>query len=102
MRETCCLRLRVLQGGCTVITSPEDLGEESFHEERTSEAAEADALQAPPCFFSSSSSSYWKQNLNANISSANRLGTQETLAQVHLLSIFFFFLPSAFCLLAMK
>lgn len=32
IREMRCLRLRVLQGGCTVITSPEDLGEESFHE----------------------------------------------------------------------
>lgn len=59
--------------------------------ERTGEAGEIDALQAPPCL--SSSSSYWKQNLNANISSANRLGTQETLAQVHLVSIFLFFFP---------
>lgn len=70
--------------------------------ERTGVAGEVDALQAPPCLSSSASS--WKQNLNANISSANRPGTQETLAQVHLPSIFFVFLfiSSAFCLLAMK
>lgn len=59
--------------------------------ERTGEEGEVDALQAPPCLSSSSSSSDWKPNLNANISSANRLGTQETLAQVHLLSIFSLF-----------
>lgn len=37
IREMRSPRLWVLQGGCTVITSPEDLGEESFHEKTEGE-----------------------------------------------------------------
>lgn len=77
IREMHSPRLWVLQVDCTVITSPEDPGEESFHEKRgrTGKAGELHALQAA----SLCSPPFLKQNLNANISSANRAGTQETL-----------------------
>lgn len=83
IREMHSPRLWVLQVGCTVITSPEDPGEESFHEKRgrTGEAGELHALQASLC-----SPPFLKQNMNANISSANRVGTQETLVLFFLLS----------------
>lgn len=89
IREMHSPRLWVLQVDCTVITSPEDPGEESFHEKRgrTGKAGELHALQASLC-----SPPFLKQNMNANISSANRAGTQETLV------LFFVF----FCLPAMK
>lgn len=51
IREMHSPRLWVLQVDCTVITSPEDPGEESFHEKRgrTGEAGELHALQASLC-----------------------------------------------------
>lgn len=88
--------LWVLQVDCTVITSPEDPGEESFQKEGESWRGRRTSCSAGVAMLSS----LLKQNMNANISSANRWGTLETLCAAS-------FFPSSlsslcFSFLAMK
>lgn len=73
MREMHSLGLWVLQVDCTVITSPEDPGEESFQKEGESWRGRRTSCSAGVAMLSS----FLKQNMNANISSANRRRTLE-------------------------
>lgn len=69
------LGLWVLQVGCTVITSPRDPGEESFQKQGGSWQGRKTSRSAGVAMLSS----HLKQNMNSNISSANRRGTPETV-----------------------
>lgn len=71
IREMHSLGLWVLQVDCTVITSLEDPGEESFQKEGESWQGRRTSCSAGVAMFSS----LLKQNMNPNISSANRRRT---------------------------
>lgn len=83
--------LWVLQVDCTVITSPEDPGEESFQKKGESWRGRRTSCSAGIGMHSS----LLKQNMNANISSANRRRTLETLCTGS-------FIPSSLCCHEMK